>query len=293
MKPHIPLLIAVLISLAACDGPDRASAATEHDGPPPIAVGRGTIDADPGLISIAAPTDGIIRTVDLKEGDEVAAGAVVARLDDRLARLTLDASGADIAEADARATSAAVRFAGAEADAARLQRLASADAGTQQEADQSLQASREARAGLAIARRSAAAARAHRRLDAYAVDARRLTAPVAGRVIRRSVSNGTWVAAGTPLFLLEPDGARIVRAELDEAFADRLHPGMTATVSLEANPSRSFPARIERVAAMYGPSTIPGDPTAPTDTRSLEIVLSLQGGDALRLGQRVLVRIAP
>ena len=95
------------------------------------------------------------------------------------------------------------------------------------------------------------------------------------------------------MFLLEPDGARIVRAELDEAFADRLHPGMTATVSLEANPSRSFPARIERVAAMYGPSTIPGDPTAPTDTRSLEIVLSLQGGDALRLGQRVLVRIAP
>jgi len=293
MKSHIPMLVAVMMSLAACDGSDRASAAIEHDGPPPIAVGRGTIDADPGLISIAAPTDGIVRTGDLKEGAEVAAGAVLARLDDRLARLTLDASGADIAEADARAASAAVVFAGAEAEAVRLQRLASADAGTQQAADQARQATREARAGLAVARRSADAARAHRRLDAYAVEARSLTAPVAGRVIRRSVSDGTWVAAGAPLFLMEPHGVRIVRAELDEAFADRLQPGMSAMVSLEANPSRSFPARIQRVSAMFGPSTIPGDPTAPTDTRSLEIVLSLQGGDALRLGQRVLVRIAP
>ncbi|MGV9006850.1 MAG: efflux RND transporter periplasmic adaptor subunit [Brevundimonas sp.] len=293
MKPHIPLLVGVLMVLAACHGPDRASAATGHPEAPPIAVGRGVIDADPGLISIAAPTDGIVRTVDLKEGDQVTEGAIVARLDDRLARLVLDAAGADISETDARAASAVVRVAGAEAEAARLQRLASVDAGTQQEADQARQVTQLARADLATARRSAVAARAHRRLDAYAVEARTVTAPVAGRVIRRSVSDGTWVGAGTPLFLLEPAGARIVRAELDEAFADRLRPGMAATVSLEANPMRTFPARIERVSEMFGPSTILGDPTAPTDTRSLEIVLSLQGGGALRLGQRVLVRVAP
>ncbi|CAN5312361.1 HlyD family secretion protein [soil metagenome] len=295
MKLRAFLFAALSILATGCHGPERAAASSARSGPAPLAVGRGVIDAEPGVIVVAAPSDGVVRSVNVVEGDRVLEGAVLARMDDRLARLALDVSSSDIAELDARARVAATRARSAGLEASRLQRLADSDAGTRQDADQARALFEAAQGELEVARSAAYGARTRRSLDAYAVQARILTAPVAGRIVRRAVAERTTVSSGAVLFELEPQGARVVRAELDEAYADRLHPGMMATVSLESNPARTFPARVEHVSERFGGSTIAGDPTAPTDTRSLGVVLSLAGAgtETVRLGQRVLVRVAP
>ena len=191
----------------------------------------------------------------------------------------MTAANAEIAEIEARVAAASAAANRADVEAARLRRLADADAGSRQDADRARDAARLARDELITAQRAADTARARRQLDAYAVDARTITAPV---------------TAGTPLFMLEPAGARVVRAEVDEEFADKLKPGMTATVSLESDTSRTFQARLVRISEMFGPSQIVGDPTAPSDTRSISVILQPTGEQPnLRLGQRVLVRIAP
>ncbi|WP_312688880.1 efflux RND transporter periplasmic adaptor subunit [Brevundimonas nasdae] len=292
MKLHLPLLACVL-AVAACKGGDANKIPTANVAPP-AAVARGVIDAEPGLVTLAAPFDGVVRSLRVKEGDQVAAGVQLASLDDRLARLTLTAANAEIAEIEARVAAASAAANRADVEAARLRRLADADAGSRQDADRARDAARLARDELTTAQRAADTARARRQLDAYAVDARTITAPTAGRIVRRWVSEGASVTAGTPLFMLEPAGARVVRAEVDEEFADKLKPGMTAIVSLESDTSRTFQARLVRISEMFGPSQIVGDPTAPSDTRSISVILQPTGEQPnLRLGQRVLVRIAP
>ncbi|CAN5370970.1 HlyD family secretion protein [soil metagenome] len=294
MKSHIFLFAGLSMLATACHGPERAAGGAAHPGPSPLAVGRGVIDSDPGVIVITAPSEGIVRAVDANEGDAMPAGAILVRLDDRQARLALGVSASEIAELEARVQAAATRVRTAAVEAARLQRLADADAGTRQDAEQAQSVLAGARDDLRIAQGSAQSAQSRRRLDIYALQARLVTAPVAGRIVRRTATQGAWVAAGAPLFEVEPQGARVVRAELDEAYADRLRPGMTATISLESNPGRTFPARVERVSERFGGSTIAGDPTAPSDTRNLGVLLSLPAGGVagLRLGQRVLVRVA-
>lgn len=296
MKPLTFVLpvAALVLGLAACQKSETKDAAADRARTPPVAVARGVIDAEPGLIAINAPFDGVVRAVNAREGEQVSAGAVLAQMDDRLARLTRDASDASIAEIEARVAAAQTQAAGADAEAARLRRLADADAGTRQDADTARRAAQTARDELVSAQKSAEAARARRRLDAYAVDARSVTAPVAGRILRRPAAQGSSVVAGAPLFVLEPHGTRIVRAELDEVFVERLRVGMTANVSLEADPAKSFPARVERIGEIFGAPALASDPTGPTDTRSLTIILSVPADQAgLRLGQRVLVRINP
>lgn len=296
MKLHISLLACVL-AVAACKGGDPKKVEPVET-VPPAAVARGVIDAEPGLVTIAAPYDGVVRSLRVNEGDQVAAGAILAGLDDRLARLTLKSSEAEVAEIEARVTAASAAVTRLDAEAARLRRLADADAGSRQDADRARDAARQARDELTAAQRAVDTARARGQLNAYAVDTRSVTAPVAGRIVRRWASEGGSVTAGSPLFMLEPAGKRIVRAEVDEEFADKLKPGMTATVSLETDTSRTFKARLVRVSEMFGPNQIVGDPTAPSDTRSIVVILeptdAQHGGQTgLRLGQRVLVRIAP
>lgn len=290
----LPLSALILIGVASCQPSEPRDTAANRARTPPVAVARGVIDAEPRLIAINAPFDGVVRSINAREGDEVSSGFILAQMDDRLARLTRDASDAVIAEIEARVASAQTQVTGADAEAARLRRLAEADAGTRQDADTARRAALTARDELVTTQRAADAARARRRLDTYAVDARSVAAPVAGRVVRRPATQGTSVVAGAPLFVLEPHGTRIVRAELDEVFVERLRVGMAATVSLEADPARTFPARVERIGEIFGPTALVSDPTAPTDTRSLTVILSVPVDQtSLRLGQRVLVRINP
>ncbi|WP_414519981.1 biotin/lipoyl-binding protein, partial [Nostoc sp. PCC 9305] len=83
-------LLACVLAVAACKGGDANKIPTANVAPP-AAVARGVIDAEPGLVTLATPFDGVVRSLRVKEGDQVAAGAQLASLDDRLARLTLTA----------------------------------------------------------------------------------------------------------------------------------------------------------------------------------------------------------
>jgi multidrug efflux pump subunit AcrA (membrane-fusion protein) len=49
-----------------------------------VAIGRGRVDIDGGLIQIAAQRDGVVVEVFVEEGANVKAGQLLARLDDRV-----------------------------------------------------------------------------------------------------------------------------------------------------------------------------------------------------------------
>jgi multidrug resistance efflux pump len=245
------------------------------------------------LIPIAAPRDGLIAQVSVEEGAHVERGAVLAQLDtDRSALLAAQAA-AETAQQEAAWRGVQARSSAAQAEAARLARLVSADAATRREAEQARQDATLAAAQSEEAGRAVDVARARQRVAELEQTARTVRAPVSGLVLRRTAAVGAAAvsASGTPLFILAPDGPRIVRAELDEAFVGRVMPGATAWITDASGGGRVLKARVLRISPTFEAAALDDQPGERADGRVLRLILAFDEPNTLRLGQRVLARI--
>ena len=93
------LLIAIPV-LAACSSAGDHAAATATT--PWLAVARGQVDVEGGMVLVAARTDGVVEAVAAKQGDHVEKGQPLATLDPRAARIAVAAAKADVAAAQAQ-----------------------------------------------------------------------------------------------------------------------------------------------------------------------------------------------
>jgi len=288
----MPLLLAPVLLLAACsdDAFDRKASAAPANGAW-IAMARGQVDVEGGLIRIVAPRDGRIEDVRVEDGDVVRQGDVLARLDQRQARIAVGVADAGVAQASAQLGVLKAKLAPAAQAADRAAAAASAGAASGQSADDAGTALAVLKAEVAVAEAAAKAAHAHLEEARAELDARTITAPSAGRIVRRSVHAGDAVSAqaATELFQLLPDRPRIVRAELNEAYVDLIKPGMRAEVVRDSDQGTAIAAEVLRVGDVFGPSRLTDDPVERAGAHDVECVLRLDG-DAFRIGQRVLVR---
>ena len=184
---------------------------------------------------VAAPVTGRLQRIDMREGDAVGAGEVLARLtpapEDARARAVtraqLDAAEARRAQLAAEAERAVAAAAQARREAERREELATAGALSDEQMEQArLQASAATRAAEAAAAAVSAAS-----ADAQAMRATLqgsdpggggpavpVTAPSAGRVLRVLEESDRVVPAGTPL--LEMAGASGLEVVVDVLSAD-------------------------------------------------------------------------
>jgi multidrug efflux pump subunit AcrA (membrane-fusion protein) len=101
-----------------------------------------------------------------------------------------------------------------------------------------------------------------------------LTAPAAGTVLERGVSQGQYVGADTPLFTIADLSRLWVLADLYEMELPRVHAGETARFTADGLPGRSYAGRIDFVY-----------PTVSSETRTAKARLVLDNpGGLLRPG---------
>lgn len=203
----LPRQAAGLFGLAAAEGSDPPAPAGgsmkgANSGPPPVRVEvasaaagslpvlRRTVGtvvpvASTALSSLAAGTIAEIRA---RDGAEVKAGDVIARLDDRAVRAALDRDIAAVARDQAALDNARSAL-------ARAQNLMSTGNGTQQARDDASTTEREAEATLALDR-------ATMEIDQVALDNTTIRAPFDGRLGAVLLSQGAYVAPGTPIVTL-------------------------------------------------------------------------------------------
>ncbi|MGN6520294.1 MAG: HlyD family secretion protein [Dokdonella sp.] len=288
----IPLLFVPMLLLAACsdDVFDRTASAAPANGSW-IAMARGQVDVEGGLIRVVASRDGRVEEVRVEDGDVVKQGDVLARLDQRQARIALGVAEAGVAQANAQLGVLKAKLAPAAQAAERTAAAATAGAASGQSADDAGTALAVLKAEVAVAEAASKAAHAHLEEARAELDARTITAPSAGRIVRRSVHVGDAVStqATSELFQLLPDRPRIVRAELNEAYVDLVTPGMRAEVVRDTDQGTPIPAEVLRVGEVFGPSRLTDDPVERAGAHDVECVLRLDGG-TFRIGQRVLVR---
>jgi RND family efflux transporter MFP subunit len=287
------LLLIAAASLAACSGRD-SSQTTQVTAPAYQAVARGRVDIEGGLLRLAVPRDGVVAEIKVHEGDNVHKGQLLARLDTQPAQLAVDAAQAEQQQAQAQATLLQTRIKAAQQRAQRLASAAAAGAADGQSADDARQATDQLQGELENARAAATLAAQKLAAARYELTQRSLNAPVDGQIVSRTIQPGATVSTSSgPAFVLLPDAPRIVRAELNESFVGVVHEGMQAEI-IEDGGSGGTPlhARVLRIGAVFGASTLEEDPMVRSTTRSVECVLVFDQAPpaSLRIGQRVLVR---
>ncbi len=194
--------------------------------------------------TLAARISAAVIELPKREGEAVARGAVLVRLDDAALR-----AGVAAAEANAKA---------ARTDLARIPGLAGRGAATPRELDEAT-----ARAAAAEAQLSAA-----RDNLAYAV----LRAPFAGALAARRVEVGDVVSPGQPLVVLEGQGGLEVRATASAEEVAGLKPGSEIPAQVDGQ-AKPLPARVTALSPA-------GDPA----THRFELRADLPGADGLRSG---------
>jgi multidrug resistance efflux pump len=297
LRPLHSLLALVLLApvLAACSHDDSGKS-TSSTAPTATyaAVARGRVDIEGGLLKLSMPREGVVADIKVREGDHVKKGQVLAVLDTKPAQLAVSAAEAEQKQARAQGSSLEARLKAAQQRATRLQAAAAAGAGDGQSADDARDAATQLQGELDNVR--AADAMAAQKLEAarYELAQRSLVAPVDAQIVERDIQPGATVSPqGGAAFVLLPEGARIVRAELNESFVSAVHEGMHAQVVDDSGSGvPTLGAHVQRIGTVFGPSALEEDPLIRANTRTVECVLVFDETPppSLRIGQRVIVQ---
>ncbi|KRP62286.1 HlyD family secretion protein [Pseudomonas trivialis] len=290
------LLSSALLVLSACsreDVPTRPAAAP----PTYLAVARGRIDVEGGLLRLGVTRDGVVAEIKANEGESVKQGQLLATLDSEAAQLAVAAALGEQQQVEVQARQLTRQLTFAEQTAARLSTAAAAGAGDSQSADEARESA--ARLRDALEKNQGDAQAAARKLTAarYELTRRSLRAPIDAEVVRRLIQPGAAVSAQSgAAFVLLPNQPRIVRAELNESFTGVVIPGMKAEVTDDSvNGSTPLTAHVVRISSVLGSSTLEDDPQVRANMRTVECILAFDQPPpaSLRVGQRMLVRFGP
>lgn len=200
----LPAVLTGVLLLAACGGGPEAERSV---GAPASGVQVAVVDTLlPSVIEASGTAEPLqqatlstrlmatVAAVTVREGDRVAAGQVLVRLDTR----DLDAKAAQVAAGLAEAEA---MHREAEAMERRIRSLYNDSAATRVQLDQAETGLARTQAAVRTARAAAAEVAAHR---SYA----EISAPFGGVVVRRFVDPGAMAAPGAPLVLVE-DASRL------------------------------------------------------------------------------------
>ena len=238
---------------------------------------------------------GTVKAVNVREGDRVSQGDVLAVLDERQVEAGLRQAQAGLSEAGKAETAAvsAAKAARSQAQLAettykRYQKLLEEESATRQEFDEVEARYRQAQAALAQAEAMVAAAKSRvRQAEAAASSAgvsrkdASVVAPYDGVVTAKFVDEGDLASPGTPLFALEKTGGFQAELVLPEQHIQAVRIGQPLDVSIPAVEGRS--PLVGTVKTIV--------PAADPKSRSFTVKVELPENAMLRSGMFVRVSI--
>ncbi|PKO55089.1 MAG: RND transporter [Betaproteobacteria bacterium HGW-Betaproteobacteria-21] len=253
----------------------------------PTLVLYGRIEA-PDRIRAAAPVSGRLLEVLVRDGDRVAAGTVLARLDPRdlQPRVAQARGDVDRERIRHRGDLAAIEqekalLALAEAKQARFEKLKNARLGAESAYDQTREEVARVRLSLtqrqqAIAEHPARLSQLQAKLAEAERDARRgeIVAPFAARIGKVEVAAGDQVQPGQALLSLYASDALFLRARVPAIYAEELRMALARGEQLQATAdfgATTIRARLQRISG-------------EADARGVDVLLRIEDGANLPVG---------
>ncbi|MBY0587812.1 biotin/lipoyl-binding protein [bacterium] len=296
-------------------------------------VGFGHVDVEGGTVPLSAAIPGQIEEVLVKEGERVRAGQVLARLKNNQAVAQLAEAEAAVEHAEIERRQAdrsaeeqsirrklqeqAIRTAenrvrAGNREVSQLQTLAGDDVvpaervKTGRDIATNLQSALEAeqlklrqldlvdsRETVQLAELALRLARAKRDQAEDYLDRHSIVAPADGLVLRVMLSAGQMTGPGPAPIWFAPDRPRVIRCEIDQAFADRVVKGRVAQIVDDRAVGQQWTGVVSRCGDWIAPRrSMLDEPFQRNDVRTLECVITLDPGQAeVRIGQRMRVVI--
>ena len=263
----------------------------------------GTVHARTGAV-VSSKIVGQILSLNVREGDRVHEGQLIAEIDNREAASQLRRAQAAVAEAQRgleeadgsiQAAAAAVRAAEANRDFAastrkRYDLLKERGSISPHEYDEVETRYKSAVLETERAQAGEAAAKARRLQIAARIEQAeaevntaqvvsgysRIVSPIDGIVVTRHIDPGTLAAPGMPLVTLEDDRSYELEVAVEESHAGKIAIGQTARLEIDAIPGGALGGKVREIV----PSS---DPATRTYTAKLQIT-NLPRGRTLRAG---------
>lgn len=268
-RPVRAALLGVALLAAACAG-DHAP----HEPPPPrsfsvptavvaaqrlplLHTGTGSVVSDQ-RVDIGSRVAAYIRSIEVREGQRVTEGQVLATLDARVIEAAIRTAGAALEQARAAKNDAQRDF----DDAKTLHERGAVPGAFLRKARLQLQMASEA---LVAAEAELARAQSERQYV-------RILSPIDGLVIARHRRAGDLAAPGVPLLTVESDSILLFETQVAEQSIGAIRLGDPVQVSIDAL-GKSFEGEVQRRVAS-------GDPV----TRRFEVKVRLPGGEGLLPG---------
>jgi HlyD family secretion protein len=283
MKRIIPVVILLAVAIAA--GVYFYPRLFSKPAPANQLTLSGNIEAHESLVGFKVP--GRIVGLPIEEGQQVAQGALLARLDDAdlKQRVRIDETGIGVRESDLALTLAGTRHQEVKAaqqtmidaqadleqkklDNERAQNLFAKDEVTAQERDQAGTAVKRAEAifkaaqqryneaeegsrkeDITIARANLDEAKANLGLSRVNLSYAVLLAPSAGVVTVREVELGEVVAPGSPVVTIADLDHIWLRAYIAETDLGKIHWGQDATITTDTYPGKQYHGRISFISS--------------------------------------------
>lgn len=254
LKLLIPGGLLALGALPGCSGGDAVQGGP--GGFPPMPVETATVHAS-GMtdrftavgslgadheITVVAEISAVVMEIPFVEGQEIAKGSLIARLDD--------------VEASAERLRAQALLKQRQATYDRIKSVVDQNAGAPQDLD-------DARAELSVAEANLAVAESQ-------LAKTRITAPFRGTVGAREISAGAWVQAGDRVTELAQLDRLRVNFSAPEIYLGRLHQGAQVRVRTSANPGLELAGTVDVI-----------NPVVDRTTRSARILAHIDNKERL------------
>jgi membrane fusion protein, multidrug efflux system len=193
------------------------------DNLPMDATATGWAEAE-DTTTIAALQSGLLEDIVAKDGQDVKAGDLIARLDDRVARATVDKDRANIASDEASLVQYESAF-------QRAESLVKQNAQSQQTYDQA-KGSRDSAIAKVEADKATLAA------DLVTLDHMKVRAPYDGRLGSVQLSNGAYVSAGTAIVTITRYNPIYIKFPMPQRYLPQLHKAFSGTpVVVDVDPA--------------------------------------------------------
>ncbi|MFK0161058.1 efflux RND transporter periplasmic adaptor subunit [Rhizobium sp. NPDC090279] len=250
-------------------------------------TGAGTVVA-PRTTTVFSKYEARITGVAVELGDHVEAGQVLVTLDDAVAHIALEKAKAVRSTAGLALAARNIDLAQARASLDRLESLASRDAASRQQLEESRTAFARASNAVAQARQDLATAELGIRSAEEPVTELTIRAPFAGTVTRLNAHVGDSVLARTDsvrenqsLLVITDTTSMAIDADVAETNVASLKPGLRGEAVLDAFPDRAFATEVMQLA-----------PVASIEKGTITVRLSLvDPPDGIRPNMAARIRI--
>jgi RND family efflux transporter MFP subunit len=264
----------------AASAPASTSKPAARPAPPPedaaVLSASGYITAR-RMATVASRITGQLTAVVVEEGMQVAAGDVLARLDDRIAKNDLDRAQAEQRAAQAQVDSGKAQLAEAKRVLARVENLKKTDFSSEAALTDSRATMERLTAGLASDRAQVDVAAFRVQGAREQLDLHVIRAPFAGVVTEKTAQPGEVVSpmsAGggftrTGVCTIVDMSSLEIEVDVNESYIGRVSAGQRVTATLDAYPDWEIPARVIAII-----------PSANREKATVRVRIGLETDDA-------------